>query len=105
MNGLDWLILVVLMLSALLAAAQGFFFEIISLAGAVFGYLLAAWGYGGIAGLVLPEVEAQAVAHPSGFFSIFFSFLLLAGGGGGSLSVVLPYSGVWRRGGRSVGCF
>ena len=79
MNGLDWLILVVLMLSALLAAAQGFFFEIISLAGAVFGYLLAAWSYGGIAAWFLPYVKSQAVANLAAFLTIFFSVVLLAG--------------------------
>src|SRR5260370_2707632 len=79
MNGLDWLILVVLMLSALLAAAQGFFFEIISLAGAVFGYLLAAWGYGGIAAWFLPYVKSQAFANLAAFLTIFLSVVLLAG--------------------------
>ena len=39
MNALDWIILVIMLLSALLAAAQGFFFEVICLAGAVVGYL------------------------------------------------------------------
>ena len=79
MNGLDWLILVVLMLSALLAAAQGFFFEIISLAGAVFGYLLAAWGCRGIADWFLPYMKSQAVANLAAFLAIFFSVVLLAG--------------------------
>lgn len=79
MNGLDWLILVVLMLSALLAAAQGFFFEIISLGGAVFGYLLAAWSYGGITAWFLPYVKSQAVANLAAFLTIFFSVVLLAG--------------------------
>jgi uncharacterized membrane protein required for colicin V production len=37
MNALDWIILVIMLFSALLAAAQGFFFEIICLAGAVAG--------------------------------------------------------------------
>jgi membrane protein required for colicin V production len=79
MNGLDWLILLVLMLSALLAAAQGFFFEIISLAGAVFGYLLAAWSYRGITPWFLPYVKSQAFANLAAFLSIFFSVVLLAG--------------------------
>jgi len=43
MNGLDWLIFVILSLSVLLAAAQGFFFETISLAGTIFGYC---WRHG-----------------------------------------------------------
>lgn len=79
MNGLDWFILIVLMLSALLAAAQGFFFEIISLAGAVFGYLLAAWSYGGISAWFLPYVKSQAFADLAAFLAIFLSVVLLAG--------------------------
>lgn len=79
MNGLDWLILVVLMLSALLAAAQGFFFEIISLAGAVFGYLLAAWSYSGLAPWFVPYVKSQAFANLAAFLTIFLSVVLLAG--------------------------
>lgn len=79
MNGLDWLIVLILSLSVLLAAAQGFFFEIISLAGAVFGYLLAAWGYGRIAPWFLPYVKAQPFADLGGFLTIFFAVVLLAG--------------------------
>ena len=79
MNGLDWLIFVILSLSVLLAAAQGFFFEIISLAGAVFGYLLAAWGYGKIAPWFLPYVKAQPFANLAGFLTIFLAVVLLAG--------------------------
>ena len=45
MNGLDWLIAGILVLSVVQAAAQGFVFELFSLAGTVFGYLLAAWEY------------------------------------------------------------
>ena len=62
MNALDWLILLIMMFSALLAAAQGFFFEVISLAGAVLGYLLAAWGYGRLAPWFLQYVKAPAFA-------------------------------------------
>ena len=68
MNGLDWLILLILSLSVLLAAAQGFFFETISLAGTIFGYLLAAWGYGKIAPWFLPYVKAQPFADLAGRF-------------------------------------
>lgn len=79
MNALDWLILVILMFSALVAAAQGFFFEIISLAGAVIGYLLAAWGCGKMAPWFLPYVKSQAFAELAGFLTIFFAVVVLAG--------------------------
>lgn len=79
MNALDWIILVILMFSALIAAAQGFFFEIISLAGAITGYLLAAWGCGRIASWFLPYVKSQPFAELAGFLSIFFAIVVLAG--------------------------
>jgi membrane protein required for colicin V production len=79
MNALDWLILLILMFSALLAAAQGFFFEIISFAGAISGYLVAAWGYGRVAPWFLPYVKAQAFADLAAFLAIFLAVVLLAG--------------------------
>ncbi|HZU33309.1 MAG TPA: CvpA family protein [Candidatus Angelobacter sp.] len=79
MNALDWIILVIMLFSALLAAAQGFFFEIICLAGSVFGFLLASWGYSRLAPWFLPYVKLPAFADLAGFFTIFISIVLLAG--------------------------
>jgi membrane protein required for colicin V production len=79
MNALDWIILVVLLFSALLAAAQGFFFEIICLAGAVLGFLLASWGYGKLAPWFVKYVRLPAFADLAGFIAIFLSVVLLAG--------------------------
>jgi membrane protein required for colicin V production len=79
MNALDWLILLILMSSALVAAAQGFFFEIISLAGAISGYLVAAWGYGKVAPWFLPYVKSQAFADLAAFLALFLAVILLAG--------------------------
>lgn len=79
MNGLDWLILLVMLCSALLAAAQGFFFEVISLAGVVLGYLLAAWGYRRLAPWFLDYVKSAPFADLAGFLTIFLSVVILAG--------------------------
>lgn len=79
MNGLDWLILLIMMCSALLAAAQGFFFEVISLAGVVLGYLLAAWGYRRLAPWFLDYVKSAPFADLAGFLTIFLSVVILAG--------------------------
>src|SRR5256885_14831955 len=89
MNALDWIILVIMLFSALLAAAQGFFFEIICLAGAVVGYLLAAWGYGKISPWFVQYVKLPAFADLAGFLTIFVSVGLLAGAG----SKVFPWVG------------
>jgi membrane protein required for colicin V production len=77
MNALDWLILLIVVGSALIAAAQGFFFEVISLAGALLGYLAAAWGYGRTAPWFLPYVKSQAIANLAGFITIFLGVVLL----------------------------
>ena len=79
MNALDWIILVIMLFSALLAAAQGFFFEIICLAGSVLGFLLAAWGYSKLSPWFLHYVKLAAFADLAGFLTIFVSVVLLAG--------------------------
>ena len=79
MNALDWIILVILLFSALLAAAQGFFFEIICLAGAIVGFLVAAWGYGKLSPWFVQYVKVPAIADLAGFLAIFLSVVLLAG--------------------------
>ncbi len=82
MMGLDWIIVAVVLFSVLLAAAQGFLFELFSLAGVVVGYLLAAWEYPRVADWYLPYVKAAWVADIAGFLTIFIGVVLLAGAAG-----------------------
>jgi membrane protein required for colicin V production len=79
MNALDWIIVVLVFLSVLLAAAQGFFFEVFSLAGAIGGYLMAAWWYQAASNWYLPYVKSPALAELAGFLTIFFVVVLLGG--------------------------
>jgi membrane protein required for colicin V production len=79
MNGLDWLIVGILVLSALQAAAQGFVFELFALVGTVFGYLLAAWEYPIVARHLAPYVKSDLVAGGAGFLLIFVAVAILAG--------------------------
>jgi membrane protein required for colicin V production len=79
MNGLDWLILAILLFSVLHAAAQGFVFELFSLAGIVVGYLLAAWEYPVAAHYLAPYVKTGLVASGAGFLIIFIGVVLFAG--------------------------
>lgn len=79
MNWLDWTILGVIVLSVIGAAAQGFLFELFSLAGVIFGYLLAAWNYKRIAPWFLPYVKNEWVANAAGFLFIFILVAILAG--------------------------
>ena len=75
----DWVIIVAIGISVVLAAAQGFFYEVFSLAGVVAGYLLAAWEYGPVARWLEPYVKAGWVADAAGFFIVFLAVVLLAG--------------------------
>ena len=79
MSGLDWAMVAVLVLSVLLAAAQGFLQEVISLAGVVAGYLLAAWEYSRLAAWFAQYVKSEAVAESAGFLAIFFGVVIAAG--------------------------
>jgi len=79
MNGLDWGIVAIVVISVLLAAAQGFLHEAISLVGVVVGYLLAAWEYWRVAGWLGPYVKSEAVAEIMAFLAIFFAVVIVAG--------------------------
>jgi membrane protein required for colicin V production len=79
MTGIDWVIVVAVTLSMALAAKEGFFYEIFSLAGVVLGYLLAAWEYGRVAGWFSPYTRAQWVAEIGAFLLIFIAVVGIAG--------------------------
>lgn len=82
MTPLDWLIVAILAVSVVLAAEQGFVFELLTLGGVVVGYLVAAWEYQRLAPRFLPYVKSARLAELAGFLTIFFAVLLLAGIGG-----------------------
>jgi membrane protein required for colicin V production len=82
MSAVDWAIIVIIVVSTLGAAAQGFFFEIFSLAGAVVGYLLAAWEYWRLAPWFEPFVKSAAIANIAAFITIFAFVGILAGSAG-----------------------
>ena len=79
MNWVDALIILIIIISAVLAAAQGLFVEIFSLAGVVIGLLIASWEYWRVAPWFLQFVKSQTTANLAGFLAIFFGAVLLAG--------------------------
>jgi membrane protein required for colicin V production len=79
MNLLDLIIVAVVVLSTLIAAAHGFFFELFSFAGVIVGYILAAWQYGRLSPVLLPYAKAGWVADLASFLIIFIVVALLAG--------------------------
>jgi membrane protein required for colicin V production len=76
---LDWVIVLIVLLSVLQAMGQGFFYEFFSLAGVVAGYLLAAWEYPYLAARYAHYVNSQWTADIAAFFTIFFVVVVLAG--------------------------
>jgi membrane protein required for colicin V production len=76
---LDWGIVFVLLISILGAAAQGFFYELFALAGAVIGYLVAAWEYPRLATWYMRYVSSGWAADIAGFLTVFLAFMLLGG--------------------------
>ncbi len=79
MNGVDWAIAGILLLSVAVAVLQGFLYEVFALAGVVIGYLLAVWEYPKVAARLQPYVRDFWVAELVGFLGIYFAVLLLAG--------------------------
>jgi len=79
MNGADWAIVAVIVLSIAHAASEGFFHEAFGIAGLAVGYLLAAWQYYRIAGWFAPYVKSPWLADIAGFLIIFVGVLMLAG--------------------------
>ncbi|MGC2109831.1 MAG: CvpA family protein [Candidatus Korobacteraceae bacterium] len=75
---LDWVIVLIVLLSVLQAIGEGFFHEFFSLAGVVAGYLAAAWEYPRVAAWYQRFVTSQWAANIAGFFTIFFAVMLLA---------------------------
>jgi membrane protein required for colicin V production len=77
LSAADWAIVAVVVFSILMAAVQGFFYEVFSLAGVIMGYLFAAWGYGTVAAWYRPYVSSPWVADIAGFLTIFLVMVLL----------------------------
>jgi membrane protein required for colicin V production len=89
----DWVFAVIIILSVLVAAAQGFFLEVFSLAGVVVGFLLAAWEYTTVAGwmtFINPPWAANIVA----FFVVFTAVSILAGAIGRIVSWAVREAGL-----------
>jgi membrane protein required for colicin V production len=76
---IDWLILVVLLVSVLSAAKNGFFLEVFSLAGVVGGLLLASWNYQRLLPWVARWVHTWEVAEALSFLLIALGVMLVAG--------------------------
>lgn len=77
MTALDWVLIGVVAFSVLLAALRGLLYETFSLAGALFGFVLASWGYPRLSPWFLQYVKAQPIADFGSFCAIFVFTTLL----------------------------
>jgi len=77
MSGADWIIVAILLLNVISAAMQGFFSEVLSIAGLVVGYVVAAWQYPRLADWFGSFLKSVWLAEILGFLIIFFAIVLL----------------------------
>ena len=76
---IDWLILIVLLVSVLSAAKNGFFLEVFSLAGALIGLVLASWNYQRLLPWITHWIHSLPAAEALSFLLIALGVMLLAG--------------------------
>ena len=77
MTAADWLIIAVVLLITIVAAFRGFFEELLSMAGLVIGYIVAAWQYPGLAAWFSTFLKNDLLADIFAFLVIFFVILIL----------------------------
>jgi membrane protein required for colicin V production len=94
LNWLDFVLLLILGLSAVGGIAKGFARLVIGLLATVAGFLCGLWFYGSAAGFILPYVSHKGVANFIGFFLIFLGVVLLGALIGKLLGLLLKWAGL-----------
>jgi membrane protein required for colicin V production len=78
MNPLDWLLIAILMISAVQAFLRGLVLELFSLAGIICGIVLAAWNYPRLAEKLSSVISTTAVASVVAFLVIAVGVMVTA---------------------------
>lgn len=86
MTWIDWAIVIVLAASILGGISQGLLRSVCSLAGLVFGLMIAAWNYGRVAAVLVHVVRIESIAAAMAFLLIALAIMLLANFVGGVIS-------------------
>jgi membrane protein required for colicin V production len=94
MSGFDILLIAIVLLSAIAAAAHGFFSEVFSLVGTIAGFLLASWQYWRIAPWFEPYVKSPAFASAAGFLAILIAVIILGAIAGKVSSWIIKEAGL-----------
>jgi len=79
LNIADLIIVIVLLVSVIQAATCGFFQEAFSIAGLVFGYLIAAWQYRRLADHFATHASSRWFVEIAAFLAIFLGVMVIAG--------------------------
>lgn len=79
MTPFDWIIVAILVLSAVVAAAQGFLREVISLIGLIVGFTLALWNYRLLADPLARHIHSERAADALAFLLIALGVMIVAG--------------------------
>jgi membrane protein required for colicin V production len=90
----DWFIVVVIVLSAIMAASQGLVLEVVSLAALVLGLWLAFWNYGLLAAPLSHAIHSAGVADVVAFLLIALGVMLVVGLIGRAMSKVAHTAGL-----------
>lgn len=75
----DWFIIAVIVISMFIAATQGFLLEVISLAGLIFGLLLAFWNYRVLAVPFSRLIHSPQVSDALAFLLIALGVMIIVG--------------------------
>jgi membrane protein required for colicin V production len=75
----DWVIVVIMVLTVLGGLSQGFFRSVCSLGGLVLGLAIAAWNYARVAALFMPLIRVRGVADTVAFILIALLVIALIG--------------------------
>ena len=94
MNLADWVIIAVIVASAMHAAAMGFFQEAFHIGGLIAGYLLAAWQYQRLGILLGTYLKSPWAADSAAFLIIFFAVTVAFGLAGRTARWVMKASGL-----------
>jgi membrane protein required for colicin V production len=94
LTALDWLILLIVGASVVLALSQGFIAELFSMGGAVLGLLGAAWGYSLLTPLFQNFVRLTPLAQLLSFLTIFIALFAAMGMAGRLLSHAAKETGM-----------
>ncbi len=90
----DWIAILIIFLSAIIAASQGFLLEVISLAGLILGLWLALWNYRVLSVPLARHIHSEHVADALGFLLIALGIMIIAGLIGRSISRLAHYVGL-----------